>query len=166
MNSVVYNRRPWSASPWASSNHAHDRTRLSIFRILVIALVLASAFFLIKDGLLAPPSATKRFSHPPNRVILSIGTVGGRSDFLADSLPSLFNQTWKVDMVVITVTKADVETFLAALAPWGPFKPDDDQWRIPPNASADLKHAVAGRKIMRGSQGLVVQFLPKDWGET
>ena len=76
----------------------HDRQgtscwqRISLFRGLVLILVILAAFFVVKDWLLAPPSATRRFSQPPARVVISLGTVGGRSDFLADSLPSLFNQ--------------------------------------------------------------------------
>ena len=68
-------------------------------------------------------------------------------------------------MVLITVTKAEVGAFLAALQLWGPFT-EDDRWDLGQNASTELKRAVEGRTIVKGKGGLIVQFLKQDWGET
>ena len=190
------------------SPYSHERQgagcapRCSIFRMLVAALLLTCTAWLIKDGLLAPPSVTRRFAKPPTRVVLSLGTVGGRSDYLADSLPSLFNQvtagcsalfpcrlaarpqrivlsnsflnlcftpicqiqSWKVDLLVITVTKATVRAMLKALEAYGPFE-KDDRWALPANATPAAVAAAEGRTIFKGKGGIVLQFLPKDWGK-
>ena len=73
-------------------------------------------------------------------------------------------QTWKVDLLVITVTKATVAAMLKALEAYGPFV-KDDRWALPAHTTPEAVAAAEGRTIFKGKGGIVLQFLPKDWGK-
>ena len=83
---------PRPTAPWWPGS----APRLSIFRLLIIALVALTTVYIVSDvGLLVPPGVTRQFLDPPKRVVLSRATLGGRSEYFnqeRSSLQSLFNQ--------------------------------------------------------------------------
>ena len=51
-----------------------------------------------------------------------MATMGGRAHYLVKSLPSLLNQTYPVDHVVVSISKyGDMDLMLRQLAQFGPF---------------------------------------------
>lgn len=66
---------------------------MSAFRALVLLFLSVSVIYVVQEcALLVPPSVTRQFLDPPARVVISLATVGGRTEFLNYNLPSLFNQ--------------------------------------------------------------------------
>lgn len=92
---------------------------------------------------------------PPSVVVVAMATVGGRVDYLIKSLPSILNQTWKVDQHIISITKCDPKAVQKQLAKFGPFSmvPQD------PNSTS---HGLTVKS--ETIQSLTIQFLDHDWG--
>ena len=73
---------------------------------------------------------------PPARVVVAMATVGGRVEYLPRSLPTILNQTWKVDQHIISITKCDIEAVLKQLDAFGPFA------KVPGAAAGNRSHGV------------------------
>lgn len=83
--------------------------------------------------------------------------MGGRASVLAENLPALYNQTYPVDMVVISIARGDPEVVMKELAGFGPFNPSASK--------VSTSGPGSGRKIFTGMKGkLVLQFFDQDWG--
>lgn len=97
--------------------------------------------------------------------------MGGRVPFLHESLPALFNQTYPVDIVIVSIARGDPDVVMKELARFGPFTPGLTLPGLPSaSSSSSLLNSTAGgagsgRKLFTGMKGrLVIQFFDKDWG--
>ena len=71
---------------------------------------------------LTHPMPLKTWIHPPpSKVVMALATVGGRVEYLVKSLPTILNQTWKVDQHIISITKCDMDLVQKELSMFGPF---------------------------------------------
>jgi hypothetical protein len=145
--------------------------RFSLFRAFLAVLLISSSIYLGMTwlpgffqwmGLMLPPftSANRLWAPMPPRVILSMATVGGRVDNLKHSLPLLLNQSHDILMILISVNKAEPKAVLHSLTTlgFGPFVPGFREG-LPYTFSNET-----GRSIFSGQDGIVLQFLDKDWG--
>ena len=51
------------------------------------------------------PLPMRRWAPLPQRVVVSLSTMGGRSQYLVRSLPSILNQTYRPTQVIVSISK-------------------------------------------------------------
>lgn len=100
------------------------------------------------------------WSPPPPHVVISMSTVGVRVDYLPRSLPTLLDQTWPVQMVILTIAKCDKAMVLKQLEGFGPFREASQEFSKL-NTSTGQR---AKLDVVKGSKNLYIQFVKLDWG--
>ncbi|GAX79098.1 hypothetical protein CEUSTIGMA_g6538.t1 [Chlamydomonas eustigma] len=130
------------------------RTRITCLNALSALLIFLVTAFIIEE-LFAPPASSQNFSSPASHVVLCMGTIGARASLLPETLASLYNQTWKVDKIIVSLNKAEVESVLKILEAFGPFKKEE----------VESSRESGQRIVMSGNEGrLALQFLETSWG--
>lgn len=144
--------------------------RLSLFQILVLLLSAITAVALLEWAVgfsqlarifLPQKASTEWAKPPPAHIILSMGTMGGRADYLLESLPALLNQTVKAEHLIISFNKAEPFQIQKLLEVYGPFEPGYGGKEVP---GLSKNGTAEGRLVVTGKHGLVLQFLDKSWG--
>ncbi|GAX78286.1 hypothetical protein CEUSTIGMA_g5728.t1 [Chlamydomonas eustigma] len=96
------------------------------------------------------PHPTKSWRPPAKKVVIAVGTLGGRISYLHRSLPTLMSQTVGSDNIILSICKAKRHEVVEKLSEFGPF-----------TSAGNSSHGVA----MKGSNGLTLYFLyAEDWG--
>ena len=112
-----------SRDPPAAWNVVHGmlgcKSRSAQSNMLLMILWLAAALVSIRfvvllimepslrdpTAILSRPLPMRAWAPLPGRVVVSMSTMGGRGHYLVRSLPSLLNQTYPPDQIIITISK-------------------------------------------------------------
>ena len=101
------------------------------------------------------------WAQPPVHVVVSMSSIGVRVDYLLRSLPPLLEQTWPIQMLIVTIAKCDKATVLKQLEAFGPFQEASHEFS---NLTSTSGQPRSDLDVVRGPKNLYIQFLKKDWG--
>ena len=100
-----------------------SRPQHCIYILNVVFTCGGKYYFTTHRRPLPPPDGCfRRWSPPPAHVVVAMGTMGGRVHYLVRSLPTLLNQTFPADHVLVSISKYDdMDLMLRQLEQFGPF---------------------------------------------